>query len=186
MLKNNLVASTVLTLLFGLGVCCAAAQDAAKAKPDAAQIGHAYRLDFTLYELEDGKKINSRQYSIHLNGGDHSDIKIGSRVPVESNKAGEYQYLDVGTSIWCRTRDYRDVSWLGDDLLLDVQADISNFAGGDQPRQVPGPMPGPLIRQMKINANTIAVVGKQLSLGAVDDPNSKRQFQLEVIVTKLK
>ena len=175
-----------MTLLCWIRRRRAAAQDAAKARLDAARIGHAYRLDFTLNELEDGKKINSRQYSINLNGGDHSDIKIGSRVPVESNKAGEYQYLDVGTSIWCRTRDYRDVSWLGDDLLLDVQADISNFAGGDQPRQVPGPMPGPPIRQMKINANTIAVVGKQLSLGAVDDPNSKRQFQLEVLVTKLK
>jgi hypothetical protein len=186
MLKKVLVASAIFTLLFGSAVCRVSAQDAAKAKTDAAQIGHAYRLDFTLYELEDGKKINSRQYSINLNGGDHSDIKIGTRVPVESSKAGEYQYLDVGTSIWCRARDYRDVSWLGDDLLLDVQADISNFAGSDQPRQASGPIPGPLIRQMKINANTIAVVGKQMSLGTIDDPNSRRQFQLEVLVVKLK
>ncbi|HEY1677675.1 MAG TPA: hypothetical protein VGG04_08220 [Candidatus Sulfotelmatobacter sp.] len=186
MLKRILTPGIVLTILLGTGVLCANAQDASKAKSEAAQVGHAYRLDFTLNELEDGKRINSRQYSLNLNGGDHSDVKIGSRVPVETNHAGEYQYLDVGTSIWCRTRDYRDVSWLGDDLLLDVQADVSNFAGGDQPRQAPGPMPGPLIRQMKINANAIVTVGKQISLATVDDPNSKRQFQMEVLVTKLR
>lgn len=185
MLRRMLVLGVVLGLVASTGVRHAAAQDAAKGKSDAAQVGHAYRLDFTLNELEDGKRINSRQYSINLTGGDHSDIKIGTRVPVESGKAGEYQYLDVGTSIWCRMRDHRDVPWLGDDLLLDVTADISNFAGADEPRQ-PGPMPGPLIRQMKLNANTIAVVGKQISLGTVDDPNSKRQFQLEVTVVKLK
>lgn len=186
MLKRIFLTGAVSMIFIVAGVHRAMAQDAPKAKSDAAQVGHAYRLDFTLNELEDGKKINFRQYSINLNGGDHSDIKIGTRVPVESSKAGEYQYLDVGTNIWCRMRDYRDVPWLGDDLLLDVQADISNFAGGDQPRQTPGPMPGPVIRQMKINANTIVVVGKQLSLGTVDDPNSKRQFQIEVLVTKLK
>ncbi|MGH9494794.1 MAG: hypothetical protein ACRD3B_07350 [Candidatus Sulfotelmatobacter sp.] len=185
MLKRILVGSAGLLVVLATSILPAAAQEASKTKSDAAQVGHAYRLDFTLNELEDGKRINFRQYSINLNGGDHSDIKIGTRVPVESGKAGEYQYLDVGTSIWCRMRDYRDVPWLGDDLLLDVQADISNFAGSDQPRQ-PGPMPGPLIRQMKVNANTIAVVGKQISLGTVDDPNSKRQFQLEVTVVKLK
>ena len=186
MLKRLFAVSAIFTILLGVGVHRAGAQDAAKSKSDTMQVGHAYRLDFTLNELEDGKKINTRQYSINLNGGDHSDIKIGSRVPVETNHAGEYQYLDVGTSIWCRMRDYRDVPWLGDDLLLDVQSDISNFAGSEQPRQATGPMPGPLIRQMKINANTIVTVGKQISLGTVDDPNSKRQFQLEVLVTKLK
>jgi len=39
---------------------------------------------------------------------------------------------------------------------------------------------------MKIEASTIAVVGKQMVVGIVDDPNSKRQYQLEVTVTRLK
>jgi hypothetical protein len=177
--KRILMASVVLTILLGTGVHRATAQSAAK--PEAPQIGHAYRLDFTVNELEDGKKINSRQYSVNLNGGDHSEIKIGTRVPVEA-KAGEIQYLDVGTSIWCRLRDYRDVTWLGDDLVLDVHSDISNFAVSDQGTQ----NMRPIIRQMKIDANTIVVVGKPMVLGIVDDPNSKRQFQLDVTVTKLK
>ena len=44
----------------------------------------------------------------------------------------------------------------------------------------------PTIRQMKIESSTVATVGKPMVIGSVDDPNSKRQFQLEVTVTKLR
>jgi hypothetical protein len=43
-----------------------------------------------------------------------------------------------------------------------------------------------VLRQLNINASTLAVLGKPMILGSVDDPNSKRQFQLEVTVTKLR
>jgi hypothetical protein len=98
---------------------------------DSREPGHSYRLDFTISELEDGKKINSRQYSINLNSGEGNEIKIGTRVPVEA-KQGEFQYLDVGTSIWCRLRDSTDVAWLANDVMLQVRSDLSNFAFPDQ------------------------------------------------------
>ncbi len=44
----------------------------------------------------------------------------------------------------------------------------------------------PVVRQIKISGDTLLVVGKPIVIGSVDDPNSKRQFQLEVTVTKLK
>jgi hypothetical protein len=43
-----------------------------------------------------------------------------------------------------------------------------------------------VLRQLNINASTLAVLGKPMIVGSVDDPNSKRQFQLEVTVTKLR
>lgn len=157
------------------------AQDSAKAATDAAEPGHAYRLDFTVSEVEEGKKVNSRQYSMNLRGGDVSEVKIGSRVPVDT-KNGEFQYIDVGTNIWCRMRDLKDITWLGNDVLLDVRSEINNFAVPDQL----GQNMRPILRQLKIDASTIAVVGKPLVIGSVDDPNSKRQFQLELIITKLR
>jgi hypothetical protein len=184
MLKNILVAGALLTALtLGAGTKPAFAQDSAPSKPapESSEPGHAYRLDFTVNEIEDAKKINSRQYSMNLNAGDQSEIKIGTRVPVEA-KSGEYQYIDVGTNIWCRMRDRRDVTWLANDVLLNVRSDISNFAIPDQQ----GQNMRPIVRQMKIDASTIAVIGKAMVVGIVDDPNSKRQFQLEVTVTKLK
>ena len=184
MLKKILVAGALLTaLVLGGGLQQASSQDSATPKPasEASEPGHAYRLDFTVNELDDNKKINSRQYSMNLNAGDQSEIKIGTRVPVEV-KGGEIQYMDVGTNIWCRMRDRKDVAWLTNDVLLNVRSDISNFAVPDQMGQTMRP----IVRQMKIEASTIAVVGKPMVVGIVDDPSSKRQFQLELTVTKLK
>jgi hypothetical protein len=132
-------------------------------------------------EIDDGKKVNSRQYSMNLSAGDANEVKIGTRVPVES-KQGEFQYIDVGTSIWCRLRDRKDVVWLGDDVLLNLRTEISNFALPEQQ----GQQVRPVLRQLNINASTQARMGKPLVVGSVDDPNSKRQFQLEVTVTKLR
>jgi hypothetical protein len=194
MLKKIFVAvALVASLTLGPTAIRARAQDSAPAKAaaEAAEPGHSYRLDFTLNEIEDGKKINSRQYAMNLNSGDQSELKIGTRVPVEV-KQSEIQYLDVGTSIWCRLRDrgsrdvsergIRDLSWLGNDVMLNVRAELSNFAIPDQQ----GQSMRPAIRQMKIDSSAIATVSKGMVIGTVDDPNSKRQFQLEVMVTKLK
>ena len=137
---------------------------------------HAYRLDFSVNELEDGKKINTRQYSLNLNADDANEIKIGTRVPVDSGP-GTFQYLDVGTNIWCR------IGERAEGIPLSVRADISNFA---VPDQASGHESRPIVRQFKINASTLAQVGKPMVVGSVDDPNSKRQFQLEVTVSKVK
>jgi len=184
MMKKILVAGALLSfLMLGAGATQAAAQDSATPKraAEASEPGHAYRLDFTVNEIEDGKKVNSRQYSMNLNAPDESEIKIGTRVPVEV-KNSEIQYMDVGTNIWCRMRDRRDVTWLGNDVLINVRSEISNFAAPDQTGQTMRP----IVRQMKIEASTIATIGKPMVVGVVDDPNSKRQFQLEVTVTKLR
>jgi hypothetical protein len=181
-------ASAIWTItILGFMICggmAAHAQDSAPAKstaeakstPMADKPVHAYRLDFSVNELEDGKKINSRQYSLNLNADDANEIKIGTRVPVEAGHE-QFQYMDVGTSIWCRIGERPD------GVPLQVRAEISNFA---IPDQAAGHESRPTIRQFRINASTLALPGKPMVVGSVDDPNSKRQFQLEVTVTKLK
>jgi len=171
-------------VILGFMICWGAAgqaQEAEQVKPTGEGKAvaapekpvHAYRLDFSVRELEEGKTINTRQYSLNLNADDSNEIKIGTRVPVESGQ-GQYQYIDVGTSIWCR------IGERSEGIPLSVRAEISNFA-------VPDHETGhPVIRQLKIDASTLALLGKPMIIGSVDDPNSKRQFQLEVTVTKLK
>src|SRR5579864_3609660 len=137
---------------------------------------HAYQVNFSVNELEDGKKINTRQYSMNLNADDADEIKIGTRVPVDSGP-GTFQYLDVGTNIWCR------IGERAEGIPLTVRADVNNLA---TPDQASGRESRPIVRQFKINASTLAQVGKSVVVGSVDDPNSKRQFQLEVTVSKVK
>jgi type II secretory pathway component GspD/PulD (secretin) len=105
-----------------------------------------------------------------------NEIKVGTRVPVEGNKESQMQYVDVGTSIWSRMVER------GDSLQLEVRAEISSFANPEQE----GRSTLPLLRQLHISASTVASPGKPTVVGVVDDPNSKRQFQLEVTVTKLR
>jgi hypothetical protein len=180
---KRLALAAALTALMVAGTLRSAAQEsgASKAAQETEKAPHAYRLDFSVSEMEDGKKINSRQYSMNLKSPDANEIKIGTRVPVEV-KQSEIQYLDVGTNIWCRLKDQSDVAFLGNDVMLNVRAELSNFAVPEQQ----GQNMRPTIRQMKIESSTVAGVGKPIVIGSVDDPNSKRQFQLEVTVTRLR
>ena len=164
------------------------AQDAAKpgsdskgaavpaAMHEAEKPVHAYRLDFSVKELEDGKTINTRQYSMNLQAEDANEIKIGTRVPIETGQ-GQFTYMDVGTNIWCR------IGERSEGIPLSVRAEISNFAIAEQSS---GHDLHPLIRQLQIKASTLAQLGKPMVVGSVDDPNSRSQFELEVTVNRLK
>lgn len=170
----------VLLALAGVTVFCAAkntfgqeAENPTKAQAADSIAPVAYRMDYLLNELEDGKKINTRQYSMNLNLGDANAIKIGSRVPVDT-KQGEFQYLDVGTNIWNRLRER------GGSLTLEVRAEVSSIATEQSGTY------HPVVRQVQINASTVVIPGKPMIVGTVDDPNSRRQFQLEVTVARLK
>jgi hypothetical protein len=182
MLKKNVwVVVLAMALIVAVGGSSTWAQGPGTSKAGDAEekVPGAYRLDFIMSELEDGKKINTRQYSMNLKSPDANEIKIGTRVPVEV-KQGEFQYLDVGTNIWCKLREQDTGS--ANNVMLNVKAELSNFSIPDQQSQ----SMRPAIRQMKIEASTIAVIGKPMVIGSADDPNSKRQFQLEVTVTKLR
>jgi len=136
-----------------------------------------YHLDFSINEIEDGKKINSRQYSTNLATNEGNEIKIGTRVPVES-KEGEFQYLDVGTSLFARIGEMRGQT------ELTVRAETSSFASpeaGLEKRDL-----HPIVRQLKMGGTVLLPLAKTIVIGSADDPNSKRQFQLEVTVTKLR
>jgi hypothetical protein len=148
----------------------------AKQKPPEKPL-ETYHLDFAINEFEGGKKINSRQYALNLSTNDSNEIKIGTRIPVEA-KEGEFQYLDVGTSVYAQIREQK-----GQTLLV-VRAEVSNFAIPEHGLDKPDPHPA--VRQLKVSGSTLLPLAKPMVMDSVDDPNSKRSFQLEVTVTKLK
>src|SRR5260370_6020785 len=89
----------------------------------------------------------------------------------------------------------------GDDVVMDVQTEVSDFAlpqagspasrGGGASAGTPGSaaaasLPHPVVRQMQLEGVTLLVTDKPMMLAGVDDPNSDREFQLEVTATRLK
>jgi hypothetical protein len=190
MRKTLVVLTVVMTMGLWFVPRVAEAQEGSKetspaepAKPKPVQPLQSYRLDFSFNEVADGKTVNTRHYSMNLTAGNSDEIKIGTRVPVATGSgpgapaSTQYQYIDIGTQIWSQLREH------GDELILAVRGEVSNLDvdTGDHSGALP-----PVIRQIKINGDTLLVVGKPIVIGSVDDPNSKKQFQLEVTVTKLK
>lgn len=146
-----------------------------------------YRLDFSFSELEDGKKVNSRHYSMSLTAGSANEMKIGSRVPVAVGEGErippQYQYLDLGTNLWANLRQS------GEDLQLEIRSEISWTKHEDvdvAPRAPHTAFTPPVVSQIKINGSTLLQTGKPMIIGMADDPYSNRQFQLEVTATKLR
>jgi hypothetical protein len=185
MRKNIVVFVVVLTLVLCCGARLAQAQDDSKpAGADKAKNNPItpYRLDFSFDELQDGKKINTRHYTSELTAGQDNDIRIGLRVPIVSNDdkgVKQFQYLDVGTTIRCESRERLD------DTELTVHAEVSDF-DKPQPGAETAPYLAPVIRQIKLEGRVLLIPGKPILVGSVDDPNSKRQFQLEVTATKMR
>ena len=104
------------------------------------------------------------------------NLKIGTRIPLEHPDSNPpVSYLDIGTNISSRLYVQADV------LRLDVHADISNLAAQEKDTKAGQP----IVRQMVISGSSVIVPGKPLVIGSVDDPNSNREFQLEVTATKL-
>jgi hypothetical protein len=182
----------VTTMALYSGVKPAQAQDSTPKAEQAEKPLHAYRLDFSLNELEGDKKVNSRHYSIDSDvPGERQEVKIGTRVPVATAYGAgpvsggtsalsntQFQYLDVGTHIWCSLKEH------GDELELQAGSEISNIDAG--PSRETNGLSAPVVRQIKIGGSTVVTPGKSIVIGSADDPTSNRQFQLEVTVTKLR
>jgi len=168
----------MLLIAFAMLPTAKAQDDSKQPSTPAAAKNHvdAYHLDFSLDELQNGKKLNSRHYSMNVsNDSSPKTLKIGTKVPVEGEN-GKFDYIDVGTSITAQM-----VSWQTP-LGIDIYVDISNFANPDEVLHGNG---RPLLRAMRISGRMPVVLGKSMVVGSVEDPNSDHQFQLEITATKL-
>ena len=142
-----------------------------------------YRLNFVLKEMDDGKLVNTRSYSMALDstaqgspGQSSGEVKAGSRVPLTGEKG--ITYMDVGVNLWARLLVKQSGA-----LVLSNNTEISSLAAPDMARSEG---PGPLVRSMRASTTCEVPIGKAFVLNELDDPVSKHRFQLEVTVTKLK
>lgn len=167
------------------------AQDSPKEvrKPDAPQSAAtpreqpqrmAYRIDFKLFEVADGKRINQREFSMVSATTEReylqSNLRVGTRVPV--NTGEKANYIDVGFEGHCR--------------LLDVNGKLSASLGieitGLAPSEEGGGTHGttmPVLRSTRLNIESVLVPGKPQVIGSIDDLTSKKRVQVEVTATRI-
>ncbi|HEY6348770.1 MAG TPA: hypothetical protein VI636_05110 [Candidatus Angelobacter sp.] len=165
-----------LLLVFGF-VSVMAAQEAPKGPSEKI-----YKVNFLVYEMEDGKRINERSYSMPVASVDgkprDSSIRVGTRVPITTGGEKQVQYIDVGLNIDC------NVTEQGDRFILHGNLELSSFA---LPEQGADPRSGgnPVLRQIRQSFTTLVSPGKPTLVTTMDDINSKKRLQVEVTATRI-
>ena len=134
-----------------------------------------YRLNFALREMEGGKNVSTRNYTMLASPQNQAKLNIGSKVPV-ANTAGQYSYVDVGVSVRARIQER------GAQLLLNAEVEVSNI-GAD--RENAG-RPAPRIQQLRSDIDTLIALGQATPVVMLDDPASPKRYEIEVTATKVK
>lgn len=169
-----------LLLVAGLVSAIGAAQDAPK------HIQKIYKVVFQIYEMEDGKKINERTYTLPVNTVDGNtrdgSMRVGTRVPIETgSKSGDtmIQYIDVGLDLECNVTEQQDKFIVHGNLTL------SSFVSPEQGTDLKGGGMQPVLRQIKQSFTSLVSPGKPTLVTTMDDINSKKRMQVEVTATRL-
>ncbi len=153
----------------------------AQSNPDPAvtnTVKRFYQLDFLAQELESGRVINSRSYSMILNSDTkRSSIRAGEKVPFASSSGTttQYQQIDVGVNIDCR-----ELQELGDRVALMVHAEISSVI--ENRGETSSPQSLPIIRNNSWESTVLVPLKQPTVIFSSDDPASKRTMQLKLTV----
>ena len=145
-----------------------------------------FKLAFVIYEVDDGKRINQRDYMlIGRSDNQPSSIKVSTRVPIYTEIKGndkQYTYIDVGLRINCSLKEQVDRR-----VQLHCDIEISNFL---RPEQIVGAVgkagtEAPVLRTTRTESWALLTLGKPAILNTVDDINSTKRMQVEITATKL-
>lgn len=141
-----------------------------------------YRLDFVLHELADAKIINSRNYSMWLKAGrkDNGSLRVGNDIPVQNiptqEKPAGMSYKNIGIALDCFLEE------TDKGLVAQLHASIGEIL----PPEAHEPKALPVFRNIAFQSTALLSPGKPILVSSIDDPNSKRRFQLEVTAIELK
>jgi hypothetical protein len=153
-------------------------------EPDATN--NFFKLAFVMYELEDGKRTNQRDYMmIGRTDNQASYIKVATKVPITTAEKGgdkAYTYTDVGLRINCSMKEQVDRR-----LQLHCDIEISSFIRPEQIANATGNagLAAPFLRTTRTESWELLTPGKPAVLTTVDDINSTKRMQVEVTATKL-
>ena len=137
----------------------------------------AYRIELNVREVEDGKRLNSRNYLMLIKDDDWSRMRVGNKVPYPTGST-QYQYSDVGMSVDCRPHD------LGESVGLTIRVEFSGLAPAPQTQTTSAV--GPVFRTDRADVESVVTLGKPTLVASMDDTLSNRRYEIEVTATKVK
>jgi len=140
-----------------------------------------YRLDFVIRELDGEKLVDTRNYSLWVQSGIANSTSAGSEVPypsgsftnASSGTTKSISYRSIGVTISCRVREDNE------GLQIESKLNISDVL---PPEQDSDP---PTFRKITLDSRALLTLGKPTMIGIVEDPASRRRYEVNVFTTKL-
>jgi hypothetical protein len=147
----------------------------------ASVLKKSYHLSFVVQELDNGRVINSRAYSMIMSEMGQSSIRAGEKVPYSSTTGAntEWQQIDVGVNIDCR-----GLQATANGVSLNIKADISSVMESHGANSPPPSLP--IIRNNQWESNVVLPLKQPSVLFSSDDPASKRTMQLQLTITPIR
>jgi hypothetical protein len=140
-----------------------------------------FKLAFVMYELDDAKRTNQRDYMlVGRTDNQPSSIRISTRVPVYTGEK-QMTYVDAGLTIRCSLKEQVDHR-----VQLHCDIEVSSFVRPEQIASSGNAGPAaPILRTTRTESWALLTLGKPAILNTVDDINSTKRMQIEVTATRL-
>jgi hypothetical protein len=140
----------------------------------------AYRLTYTITDIDGGKRIGVQHFSTIVTEGQRSVVKQVSKVPVvtgsynnsSSQAESQVTYLDVGLIFDSTLASY------GGGASLRSKVERSSVA---EERSGVGPQ-DPVVRSTSVEGTSFLMAGKPMVLGSLDIPGSTRHLDVDVMI----
>jgi hypothetical protein len=145
-----------------------------------------FKLAFVMYELDDGKRTNQRDYMmIARTDNQPSSIRVATKIPITTEEKGKdkaYTYIDAGLNIRCSLKEQVDRR-----LQFHCDIEMSSFVRPEQIASVTGNAGPvlPVLRTTRTESWALLTLGKPAVFTTVDDINSAKRMQVEVTATKV-
>ena len=133
-----------------------------------------YRLEFTVDELVEGKRVNTRTFSMMMKEGETNRVRMGTKFLISSSGT-EAKFTDLGMKFDCKIEERDEL------ILLDGKLDLNDPVVAEDGKSNPT-----MIRNLQAEIETAFPLDKNTVLGVYDDSSSKRRYELRATVTRIK
>jgi type II secretory pathway component GspD/PulD (secretin) len=147
----------------------------------------AYRLTYTITELDSGKTIGTEHLSMIVVNGQRTSVKEGDKVPVATGSYSDgnttpngvqtqFTYLDVGMNFDATLNEIEGGALLKSKVEQSSLGAPSLIAGVQEP----------VVRQTVLEGISVLTLGKPVLLGSIDVPTTTRRFDIAVVLEQIK
>ena len=146
-------------------------------------------MQFDIRDASDTSTKAPRRYTMVVNAGGRSSLRVGARVPYATGSSQpaaqssgvaplvstQYSYADIGVNIDCTLLE------AGTKVKLNAELELS----GTMKRDEPGIPYAPTIASTRISIGATLAMNKPVQVASVEDPVTSRRFDVEAGVTRI-